>query len=340
MTLQRQIQKNSQNLYFADWLRAFGCIAILICHLVGFSGIPYGTVAAQFFNIGVEIFLLLSGFLFGIRGEQTQSLVKWYGKRLKRIFIPLWLFLIILFILSIVTKTEIKAVQWLKNLFGIQGFDGVKGAEHTWYITLSLICYLFTPAIAFFAVFWESQSHRIKEIFVVTLLILPAVCAFVVSGFIWNFFVPLSWYTLAFLVGHSWKRIVITSKVVRIAILLMISLFAIRLAGRYLADETLLYDRLIVGYEHFIAAGCIGLLFSCFFGNRKPNRAIQFISENSYEIYLYHVMFISGPVSLLGLTSFVGTDFLIIVAVTMLLSATMHHCCQLMTQKLTNGDGQ
>ena len=52
---------------FATWIRSFGVVAILLCHFVEQNSNPYLQMSAQLFNIGVEIFFILSGFLFGTR---------------------------------------------------------------------------------------------------------------------------------------------------------------------------------------------------------------------------------------------------------------------------------
>ena len=53
---------------FATYFRVLGVILILLCHFVQQSTNTYLNLTAQFFNIGVNMFFILSGFLFGIRG--------------------------------------------------------------------------------------------------------------------------------------------------------------------------------------------------------------------------------------------------------------------------------
>lgn len=53
---------------FATYYRVLGMLFILLCHFTQESSNIYLNMSAQFFNIGVDIFIILSGFLFGIRG--------------------------------------------------------------------------------------------------------------------------------------------------------------------------------------------------------------------------------------------------------------------------------
>ncbi|MBR1675821.1 MAG: acyltransferase family protein [Clostridia bacterium] len=84
-----------QKYVFVNWLRAISCLLILLCHVVGQSGNAYIRMSGQLFNIGVFLFFIMSGFCFGIQDEIVNPL-KWYLKRITKIFIPYLLFLIIL----------------------------------------------------------------------------------------------------------------------------------------------------------------------------------------------------------------------------------------------------
>lgn len=61
-----------KNYNFAIWLRVAAMFSILLCHFVQQSQNSYLNMSAQFFNIGVELFIILSGFLFGIRGGDNR----------------------------------------------------------------------------------------------------------------------------------------------------------------------------------------------------------------------------------------------------------------------------
>ncbi len=54
---------------FVTWLRAFAVVSILLCHYVPESTNAYIQMSAQLFNIGVNIFFIISGFCFGLQGE-------------------------------------------------------------------------------------------------------------------------------------------------------------------------------------------------------------------------------------------------------------------------------
>ena len=138
----------TKQLHFATWLRAAGMISILLCHFVQQSQNPYLNMSAQFFNIGVELFIILSGFLFGIRGGGVTDAKAWYRKRLKRIFVPYEISIVVLFAIHAVCGRNLLDMDWVWLALGLQGtVVGVLGAEQTWFITPLLLCYAITPLL-------------------------------------------------------------------------------------------------------------------------------------------------------------------------------------------------
>ena len=125
---------------FATWLRATGVIMILLCHLVAQNSNSIVQMTGQFFNIGVEIFIILSGFLFGVSGG-INSVKNWYVKRLKRIYIPYELFIIFLAFVHIGLGYSICSIDWLWLILGFQGsIVGVLGADLVYYSFVDLLC--------------------------------------------------------------------------------------------------------------------------------------------------------------------------------------------------------
>lgn len=98
----------------------------------------------------------------------------------------------------------------------------------------------------------------------------------------------------------------------------------IRLIARFLWDGTIFYDRIAVGYTQALASFSIFYIFAYVFREKKPPRVVTFLSEISFEIYLYHYMFIVGPLKLFGTTFNFGTDCLVISVMTIIIVYTMN----------------
>lgn len=50
---------------FISYLRVFAMILILACHIVQEHNNSYINMTAQFLNVGVPIFIIISGYLYG-----------------------------------------------------------------------------------------------------------------------------------------------------------------------------------------------------------------------------------------------------------------------------------
>ena len=61
------VDRKSNRQEFVGYLRVFAMLLIVLCHLSSESTNGIILKMAQFFNVGVEIFFLISGYLFGLK---------------------------------------------------------------------------------------------------------------------------------------------------------------------------------------------------------------------------------------------------------------------------------
>lgn len=286
-------KEKGKSMYSITWLRAFAVICILLCHLVVQHSNAYVTMLGQFFNVGTQIFILISGFLFGMR--EFNSVKKWYGKRIKRIFVPYWIFIAILLITFSLTNTKYSLFHLILLTFGLQGSNvHILGAEQTWFISVILICYLITPML-----YKMYDRSNLNNKYICLIFIMPIIFALFKSPAVYTLLSPVVLYMFGFILGKYKNKICIKSW---ICFMLMIIMFIVRLGSKLLFDGTILYDRIVVVYTQSIIAICILMLFLHFFDKKVPYKAISFIDNYSFEIYLVHYMFVVGPVSLMKLT--------------------------------------
>lgn len=304
---------------FATWLRAVGMLMILLCHFTQQSDNSYLVMSSQFFNIGNNIFFIMSGFLFGIQGKAFNSMVQWYKKRVKRIYVPYEMMIIVLFLVHIVLGIQLNARQWGKQFLGLQGWSGVAGATHTWFITSLLICYLLTPLISEIVLNAKENRKKIWKIIVIVFVI-PIGLAYLTSSDTATIFTPVCWYTLAYILGNRFSEINLTVGKVSISFVVMCIAFAIRILCRQQFDGTIFYTLIVAGYTHAIGAFCIFFIFAYIFRNIKAPKGVESLSNISFEIYLWHYMFTDGPIKLFGLTPSWILDCVLVFTVTILVS--------------------
>lgn len=309
---------------FVTWLRAFAVISILLCHYVQKSANAYIQMSAQLFNIGVNIFFLISGFCFGLQGE-IKDTFNWYKKRLKRIYIPLWIFLIFLMLTYIVLGLKFNIGNLLTCFLGIQGAKvGVLGADHTWFITVILLCYLVTPLIA--------KREWKKGWFFLGLL--PIIFAFVPNPSVYTLLDPICFYVLAYFMGRKYKENDTTLKKGVIIFGIMVISFATRFGVKIFADGTIWYERIAVPYTQYIAAFAIFVIFSFIFKGVKVGKLCKGFCKISFEVYLCHYMFVVGPVSLMHLTSNFVVNMVITTVVVCVVAVVLYLASEMMQKRI------
>lgn len=120
-------------------IRLLSTTAIVLCHVLQY----YGLELAYWFNIGVQIFFVMSGYLYG--NKTIDRPIDFYRKRLKKILVPYYLLLLPSVLLYYFFAPEILEMSSvIKSLF-LVGI--IQGMNHLWFVRYIIVCYLMTPAL-------------------------------------------------------------------------------------------------------------------------------------------------------------------------------------------------
>ena len=320
-----EVQNDSSNrgvqIHYLVWVRAISAALILLCHLTQTHRNPYVVVSSQFFNVGVNIFIVLSGYLFGRLGVK-HPYQNWLVKRGKRIFTPYWIFLGILGIVYLTFHVHTEANNWVFSLIGMQRFSYVLPyAEHTWFITPILLCYLITPPLDILVCkLLEKPSKCGLWILTACMLVIPAILGNLPDSAIWA---NCCFYALAFILGKVWVDRTVKPWYIITAIAAVLAAFIFRFGCKFILDETILYNNIIARYTHFLASFCF-LFLSSWLLNRKPWKCVQFFSEISFEVYLCHYLFMQSPLSVMALTGSWLVNALIAVILSVVSALILH----------------
>lgn len=314
--------------YFT-FFRVTGTLFILLCHFTSECPYPLLKMSSQFFSIGVEMFIILSGVLFGIQKNIHENPLHWYLKRVLRIFIPYELFVGILFLIHLICRIRI-STNWLWFIFGLQGSNvGIRGGDHTWFITPLLICYLITPLLSYLS----SRSSK-PFCFVIILSVIPILLAIFPQPFVFVIFSLVCWYGIAFILGQNISKIPITRKYACFSFIMMISMCSIRLIARYYFDGSILYDRIAVGYTQTLTSFALLYIFAFLFQNKTAGRIVNYLSSISFEIYLYHYMFCVGPFRIFDITENWILGCCIIFILTICIATVMQRFSKIITERI------
>lgn len=295
-------ENRDKKLPFIDWLRCCSMISIILCHMVQIPGSKVQFLA-QLFNLGVQVFFLVSGFSLGLQGEIT-DIKKWYKRRFRKVFVPYLFFLMVLFTVYCCKPycfAQLTPGIFFSTLFGVQGFTKtLLGATQTWFITSILLFYLVLP---FFSKMWFRLSYRksnkiailliLVVAFFLTYLILEKLVAVIIG--------PVFMALAAYIIGVEYKSDLYSKIKIIPTVLFMIISFLTRFACVFIRHEKL--EAVFVAVSAFGIAFTVCALFLVIFRKSQGNKYLSFLTGISFEVYLYHNMFIEGPIYLMYKTN-------------------------------------
>ena len=291
-------ERRTEKLPFIDWLRFCSMISIILCHMVQ---IPISKVAftAQVFNLGVQVFFLVSGFSLGLQGEIT-DVKKWCKHRFKKIFVPYTLFVVVLFSVYCFNSycfEQITPQLLIATILGMQGFtNGLLGATHTWFITSILIFYILL--IPFSKIWFLIRDDKTKKSVALTTLATAFIFTYLLLGKqISVIIAPVFMSMIAYAVGTEWKDGLDKKVNLVPSLVLLFSSGLLRLLCIFIKNQKI--ETVLVAVSVFGIAFGVCALFSCIFKTEKSNRFVSLLTGIGFEVYLYHNMFIEGPVYLM-----------------------------------------
>lgn len=307
-----------KNLNYITWLRALGVILILLCHIVQESSTILIKNSAQLFNVGVELFFIISGFCLGIQGE-ILDYKKWYQKRFKRIYISFELFLLLLFVIYILTNSQINIIKWICAIFAVN--VQIKGATHTWFVSVIIICYIITPL---FSKFCCSTPQKCLYPILITFAVISG---FIPVTIISNYLPHVFYYLIFYIYGKNYKEKKEKTFFNAWGYFIIIAVSVVfRLISRKLLDDSLLYNNVIVIATQYIIGLSIFKIFESFFHDKKPLNLVDFLCKISYEEYLVHYILIVGPISLMHITENWFVNVLAVFSVSVICATVLNYC--------------
>lgn len=277
-------------------IRVLGFLFIITCHIMQW----YDCELAWWFNVGVQMFLCISGYLYGRKTIDDE--LSFYKKQYIKILVPYYIVIIPVVIAQLLfASSEISFVRIVKALLC---YGTLAGGEHLWFIPTILFCYFLTPL-------FDKINSRI---FGRRYSCLYCIVVFVVLSVMIRLFVPYfnaAWIA-CFYLGHVlgkneitqinskiYKGLIYSGAVILISIQIVVSyIMKFELSG----VAGTLFD-IMCDYGHVFLGITVFLILQNILKGRQIPRFIMnpvsFLDSISYEGYLVHQFFILGPFSLL-----------------------------------------
>lgn len=287
------LSKNeSDTLNLIRWLST---IAIVICHILQ----GYNNIYAWVFNRGVQIFFILSGYLYG--NKQIPSIKKFYLGRIVKLYVPYMIWVVVsialLYIFSPYKPTfgdVLLQITMVKNLPGL---------NHLWFMRVLAICYLILPLI-------NIKMSKKLNLEIILFAIVSLIVLFILYSptFLW-----IALYYIGYLCGRYQN--------VSNYILILSVIVTFWIIANYGINIFELKDNSTIDSAIHASVGTIIFLVFLLCGKKisYPKWISHlFTSKGGYEIYLTHHLFILGPLSILMLTTDKWFNISLIVLITLL----------------------
>lgn len=309
-------------------IRLISTLMIVSCHIL--QGL--NNSAAFWLNVGVQIFLFISGFLYG--NKKIENIGRFYKSRLLKILLPYSVFSIIICLSEYFLLNNSYSFRVIfGNFFGVGAYAGTYAtAAHTWFISCILICYLIVPVLS--GLFNKNFKNNLF-----VLLIFCFVLYLLQSYSVISFYT--TWIT-NFVLGYFYASNYENIQSRRLSSVIIIILFLIVIPFAVIYQESLNvnlpyflngYKSHIIEYGH-VFLGSVIFIFLLFLFNKieiKDNSVLRFSDRYSYYIYLVHQVFILGPFSFLFKTNYLPVNIILIILLTVSGAIILEYICSLIS---------
>lgn len=326
------MESNGRN-YSISCVRFIAMCFIVICHIMQAEGVAscIGSMRiewAYWFNVGVQMFLFISGCLYGSR--KCVDILKFYKKSFSKVLVDYYIYIVVFIIFSastsviMITKDDIIALLTLSGTI----FE----LAHLWYVPTILFCYLLLPIVIAFVNEIDKEKDY-KFVLKVALLLLVVHC--VIHYQFDRFEAP--WIN-CFVIGAIYSRLIHRRYVIRKIffasnVILAITFIIIQL--RFVIPES--FENFgIMSYSEFVGYGHVFLgitlveiikyVYSRCHNANDGFRLLDWSDRYSYDVYLVHHAMIQGGLSLLRYINPTWVAIVVDVFVIVILSMVLNIC--------------
>ena len=305
-------------------IRLIATIMIISCHIL--QGLDLE--AAFWVNLGVQIFFILSGYLYS--RKKITNVKDFYYKQYIKIIAPY--LLLCIFVLASNTFNgfkEINKFTTIGDLLGFQYWIGtIRNMSHTWFISYILLCYLITPLLQKI-IKKESLKKSFSQLFIFIVL-LQLFDSYNVININVSY---IMLYMFGYYYGNMEKNFKNDYKIISFFIIITIIFFPIRILVQYYNNANIIkyidYFNIGIGdftsYHHALCGIVLFLIMKNIFKKVKHNKVLELSDKYSYYIYLVHQLFILNDYSFLNKTNSLFLNIIIIIILTLVSAIVLHY---------------
>ena len=319
-----------------SYIRCISMIMIILCHFFQY----YDNELAWWFNVGVQVFFVVSGFLYG--GKDISDFIAFICKQFRKILIPYYSFLVcagILYVLFAADKLSLIAV--VKAVFCA---GTVEGLGHLWFVGYILFCYLITPYL-----FWIKKKTKALSIGKMIITHITLLLLMVILGVLFDsYFNPsrVCCYVIGYFMSIYHQKYGIKAEKILLLLfaLITVPINILRFYIKYVCvlPEGSLFAKLfsfLEGYMHLCLGVFVFLILFVVLEHVKGNKLIKITDKYSYYVYICHQLFILSPFSLMAITPFIPLNWIIVTVAIIGSSILLYLMSQVIDKKLSKLGG-
>lgn len=272
--------------YNIDILRAIGSLLVILAH------VRPPEIILNFRSFDVILLVFISGMTLSYSNEE--SLIKYLTKRIKRLVIPTYITITVIFLIAYMACNLLNRTQLFDINTILESYIFFEGIGYIWIVKVYLLIAIMSPIIC-------KIVNNIENDFIFILIIIGLSSIYYwmyneLNNIIVNYYIfYMISYSIVAMIGLRCRKKANFVKKIGIFSILIFSIIQIVIIfnnGGFTPTEYK-YPPQIYYLSYGISISCIlYILFTNL--NLKVNKYIVWISKNSFNIYLAHIIVLLG----------------------------------------------
>lgn len=333
--------------YSISLLRMLAVISIIFCHSFEYSSsifVNKGWILESIGNYlanGVQVFLIISGYLYGNKQNtvnrpeenlflDSESRIRFLIKNSLKILKDYWIYSILV-IFPVYYLKEPLVLTKRKIIEVLVTFGTISGVHHLWFIPYILFCYFLTPYLFDIKEYLKNKS---KKSFIKGILLLLFI-VIIFSEFFKSYFI-YEWiccYIIGFfmtdiinILNYSEKRLLKIFLFLNFTILNILRYYCSYINPDFYTTNITL--EITCWSQVFFAIVVFLMIYKVKVLSRSLKKFLDFSDKYSYDIYLAHMIYVKGALSVMFLTNFLILNYIIGLFLSVVSGIILYRICR------------
>ena len=303
--------------------RFVAMVMIISCHMFSY----YKSELALWLNVGVQVFFVISGFLYGNKVD-IGSPIEFITRNFKKILLPYWVFLVLAVLAYYCLCRETLSLSTTIRAFTCSGT--IDGLGHLWFVGYILFCYFLTPYLFWLKKYTEERTVRNTIVIYIILFISIQLIGFLFD----SYFAPdkISCYVAGFFLADLFHRLTTrqASYLKWMIFIIALMMNASEIYIKYFTDISFIgwqntMFRALCRYSHMFLGIAIFLSFYGKFKKCKYSTLIKYSDRYSYPVYLVHQLFILSPLTLMAISDIKFMNWILVIVAICISGVFLYH---------------